>query len=294
MDFMEELHGYELEALKAFVQLCDKYHLTYFVIGGTLLGAVRHRGFIPWDDDIDVAMPRKDYDRLLKLAKELPAPFVLEDYHFTKGFRSYFAKIRNDSIELREALTDNKADKRVGYLIDILPIDGTPNAWPLRKLYYAKVLLLRFLCGAANVNTGIRTSRPKWEQKVLKVCRTLKLYQVLHIRKIYTWMDRLFHRQKVEGSEYSGTITGAYKTHEIVPTAWFGIGEPPVYVAFETIRVRAPKYYKRYLHHMFGNYKELPSESERKVHYIGTIVKRDVHPKDIRPEDMHPWNGEAN
>lgn len=287
MEFMEELHSYELEALKAFVQLCDKHKLNYFVIGGTLLGAVRHHGFIPWDDDIDVGMPRKDYDKLLKFAKELPAPLVLEDYHFTKGFRSYFAKIRNDSIELREELTDNKADKRVGYLIDILPIDGTPNTAPLRKLYYAKVLLLRFLCGAANVHTGIRTSRPKWEQRVLKVCRMIKLYKVLHIKQIYTWMDRLFHRQKVETSMYSGTITGAYKTREIVPTAWFGIEKEPVYVTFETIQVRAPKYYKRYLCHMFGNYKELPPESERKVHYIGTIVKKDA-------EHRHPKNGEVN
>ena len=274
MEFMEELHSYELEALQAFIQLCDKHNLAYFVIGGTLLGAVRHHGFIPWDDDVDVAMPRKDYDKLLKLAKELPAPLVLEDYHFTKGFRSYFAKIRNDSIEITEALTDNKADKRVGYLIDILPIDGTPNALPLRKLYYAKVLFLRFLCGAANVHTGIRTSRPKWEQNVLKACRAVKLYRILQIKQIYEWMDKLFHRQKVEASLYSGTITGAYKTHEIVPTAWFGIKKEPVYVTFETIQVRAPKYYKRYLHHMFGDYKELPPESERKVHYVGTIEKK--------------------
>lgn len=274
MEFMEELHNYELEALKAFVQLCDRHGLTYFVIGGTLLGAVRHHGFIPWDDDVDVAMPRKDYDRLLKLAKELPAPFVLEDYHFTKGFRSYFAKIRNDSIEITEALTDNKADKRVGYLIDILPIDGTPDILPLRRLYYAKVLFLRFLCGAANVHTGIRTSRPKWEQRVLKACRAVKLYKILHIRQIYGWMDRLFHRQKAESSLYSGTITGAYKTREIVPTAWFGIGEKPVCLTFETIQVRVPKCYKRYLCHMFGDYRQLPPESERKVHYLGTIEKK--------------------
>ncbi|MGN0506205.1 MAG: phosphorylcholine transferase LicD [Lachnospiraceae bacterium] len=274
MEFMEELHGYELEALKAFVQLCDKHGLTYFVIGGTLLGALRHRGFIPWDDDVDVAMPRKDYDKFLTLAKELPDPLVLEDYHFTKGFLSYFAKIRNDDIEICEALTDNEADKRIGYLIDILPIDGTPNVPLLRKLYYAKVLGLRFLCGAANVHTGIRTSRPKWEQQVLKLCRALKLYRVLHIERIYAWMDRLFHRQNVERSVYSGTITGAYKTHEIVPTTYFGIGEEPVYLPFETIQVRAPRHYKKYLRHMFGNYEELPPESARKIHYVGKIVKK--------------------
>lgn len=274
MDFMEELHGYELEALKEFTALCEKHGLTYFVIGGTLLGAVRHRGFIPWDDDVDVAMPRKDYDKLLTLAEEFPYPLVLEDYHFTKGFKSYFAKIRNDSIELSEALTDNTADKRVGYLIDILPIDGTPNVPLFRKLYYGAVLGLRFLCGAANVHTGIRTSRPKWEQTVLKVCRAIKLYKLLTIERIYVWMDRLFHTQDVDNSTYSGTITGAYKTREIVETRLFGIGKEPVYVPFESIKVRAPKHYKRYLRHIFGNYEELPPEADRKIHYVGKIEKK--------------------
>ena len=171
-------------------------------------------------------------------------------------------------------MTDNEADKRIGYLIDILPIDGTPDTPLLRKLYYAKVMSLRFLCGAANVHTGIRTSRPKWEQQLLKLCRTFQLYRVLHIERIYAWMDRLFHRQDVERSAYSGTITGAYKTREIVPTTYFGIGEEPVYLPFETIQVRVPKHYKKYLRHMFGNYEELPPESARKIHYVGKIVKK--------------------
>lgn len=274
MEFMEELHRYEKEALAALIGLCEAHGLTYYVIGGTLLGAVRHRGFIPWDDDVDIAMPRQDYDRLLCLRDSLPRPYVLEDYHFTKDFRSYFAKVRNTEIELREELTDNAADRRVGYLIDILPIDGTPNRTLCRKLYYARVMGLRFLCGAANVHTGIRTSRPKAEQRLLRLCRALRLYRILHCKSIYHRMDQVFHRQDVRCADYVGTITGAYKTREIVPRRYFGMEEPARCLPFEGLSVRVPARYENYLRHMFGDYRQLPPENERKVHYQGVIYRK--------------------
>ena len=271
--FIEELHQYDLEALKAFDKFCREHELRYFAIGGTLLGAVRHKGFIPWDDDIDVGMPRPDYDRLISLAKKFPKPFILEEYRYSKGFQSYFMKVRNEKIELLETVTETK-DKRRGYLLDIMPIDGTPNNELLRKVYYARVLLLRFLCGAANVHTGILTSRPKWEQQVLKICRALKLYKVLTIEKVYRRMDKLFHKQNVLKAHYVGTITGAYKTREIVPTEYFGIEEEAEYLDFEDMKIRVPRQYDIYLKHMFGDYMQLPPEEKRKVHYQGTIIKK--------------------
>ncbi len=271
--FIEELHQYDLEALKAFDKFCKEQGLRYFAIGGTLLGAVRHKGFIPWDDDIDVGMPRPDYDRLISLAKKFPKPFILEEYRYSKGFQSYFMKVRNENIELLETVTETK-DKRRGYLLDIMPIDGTPNNATLRKIYYTRVLLLRFLCGAANVHTGILTSRPKWEQQVLKICRVLKLYKVLTIEKVYRRMDKLFHKQNALKAHYVGTITGAYKTREIVPTEYFGIEEEAEYLDFEDMKIRVPKRYDIYLKHMFGDYMQLPPEEKRKVHYQGTIIKK--------------------
>ena len=270
--FFEELHQYDLEALKAFAGFCEQHGLRYYAIGGTLLGAVRHKGFIPWDDDADIGMPRPDYDKLVSLAKEFPKPFILEEYRYNKEFQSYFAKIRNAEIELLETVTED-TDQRRGYLVDIMPIDGTPDNFLLRKFYYIRVLLLRFLCGAANVHTGILTSRPKWEQQVLKICRVLRIYKVLTVEKVYRCMDRLFHRQKVEKAAQIGTITGAYKTREIVPAEYFGLEEPPVYLDFEDMKLRVPIQYDVYLTHMYGDYKKLPPENQRKAHYQGKIVR---------------------
>ena len=271
-DFFEELHRYHLEAIKALLGFCEEHGLTCFAIGGTLLGAVRHAGFIPWDDDVDVAMPRADYDKLVALAKEFPKPFVIEEYRYNKEFQSYFAKIRSEEIELWETVTD-ASDKRGGYLVDIMPLDGTPDAALLRKLYFARMMFLRFLCGAANVHTGILTSRPKWEQKVLRLCRSLRLYKVVTAERVYKRMDRLFHRQNVEQADYIGTLIGAYKTREIVPAEYFGLLEEPVYLPFEDIQLRVPKQYETYLIHIYGDYKNLPPKNQRKAHYQGEIKK---------------------
>ena len=282
-DILEELHEIELEALKAFLKLCNAHGLRYYAIGGTLLGAVRHKGFIPWDDDVDVAMPRKDYDRLIELVKSGEAQEILgEDYRIEswqtdKDFKSYFAKLCATKIEIEEQLLEDTTTRK-GYLIDIIPLDGTPDEEVARKVYYAKAMGLRFLCGTANVNTGIRTSRSKWEQAILRVVRALRLYRFIDVRKVYRQMDRLFMAQDAERAEYAGTLTGAYKIREIVPREYFGESYDEYSLwEFEGMLLRGPKRCDEYLTHMFGDYRKLPPEQNRKVHYKPCI-------KHIAPE----------
>ncbi len=278
---LAELHTIEKDALAALLHLFEEYGIRYYAIGGTLLGAVRHQGFIPWDDDIDIAVPRADYDRLMELvqtgetARVLGDAFRIESWQTTEGFKSYFAKVCATKIEIyEELLTD--ATVRKGYLIDILPIDGAPDEERARKLYYAKAMGLRFLCGTANVHTGIRTSRPKWEQAVLRVVRALRLYRLLDIKKIYGKMDRLFCKQDSESCSYAGTLTGAYKTKEIVPRRFFGeTYDEYSEWEFEGIKLRGPKLWEEYLNHMFGDYSKLPPESERKIHYKPYIKRQE-------------------
>ena len=283
-DVLEELHEIELGALKTFIKLCNAYNLRYYAIGGTLLGAVRHKGFIPWDDDVDVAMPRKDYDRLIELVKSREAQEILgenyriESWQTDKEFKSYFAKMCATKMEIEEQLLEDTTTRK-GYLIDIIPLDGTPDEDVARKVYYAKAMGLRFLCGTANVHTGIRTSRSKWEQVVLRAVRAMKLYRFIDVRKIYTRMDRLFKGQDAEHAEYAGTLTGAYKTREIVPREYFGESYDEYSLwEFEGMLLRGPKRCEEYLTHMFGDYYKLPPEQDRKVHYKPCI-------KHIDPEE---------
>ena len=278
---LDLLHSLEKEALKRFLAFCDAYDLRYYAIGGTLLGAVRHGGFIPWDDDVDLGMPRKDYDRMLELVMSGEADsfmgedFRIDCYRNNTEFKSYFAKIASTKYEICEELLEE--DKmRPGYLVDLLPIDGTPDSLASRSLYYAKAMFYRFLCGTANVSTGIRTSRPKWEQSVLKTVRAMGLYKLIDVRKVYEKMDKLFHRMDSENAEFTGTLTGAYKTKEIVPRIYWGdTYEEYSCFDFDGLKLRAPKAFDSYLTHMYGDYEKLPPKSQRKVHYQPTIRKKD-------------------
>lgn len=276
---LSELQQIDLEALKTFIKLCEAYGLRYYAIGGTLLGAVRHKGFIPWDDDVDVAMPRTDYDKMIGLVVSGEAQKVLgEDYRIAcwqagDEIQSYFAKLYSTKVELQEEVLEETMVRK-GYLIDIMPLDGTPKGAFLRKLYFARVMWLRFLCGTANVHTGIVTSRPKWEQTVLRIVRALRLYRLLTITKVYRKMEQVFRAQNADVAEFVGTIMGAYKTREIVPRKLFGDSyDACSFLEFEGIQLRGPKEWDAYLTHMYGEYHKLPPESERKVHYKTTIKR---------------------
>ena len=92
---MEEIHKIDLKIAKDFIRICKKHKLTYYIIGGTFLGAIRHKGFIPWDDDMDIAMPREDYDKFVKIANsEFPETFRFECYENTKDYPYNFGEVR--------------------------------------------------------------------------------------------------------------------------------------------------------------------------------------------------------
>jgi len=263
-DQLSEIQSYELDAFKYVKDICDRANIRYYAIGGTLLGAVRHKGFIPWDDDIDLAMPRKDYDKFIEVApKLLPAHLNLKSYKYDKSTRCYISRIVNNQIKVAENLEDTNQIKE-GYMIDILPIDGTPNHAIPRKLYYLHVMWLRFLCGACNVKDGINAGRPKKERILLNILKVLRVYRYVDIIHLYDKLDRLFKKQKYDSSKFIGTIMGAYKMKEIVPAEFFGsYSEFP----FEDTTIKGPELWDEYLTHMYGDYMKIPKEHERKTHF---------------------------
>ena len=119
-----ELKKIELEMFKYYLAICEKHDLKYFLIGGTLLGAVRHKGFIPWDDDIDIGMPRPDYEKFLLVAqKELPEHIFLQTHNTDIEYPNCFAKLRNSDTTFIET-SCKKLKINHGIYIDIFPLDG--------------------------------------------------------------------------------------------------------------------------------------------------------------------------
>lgn len=129
---MKAVWAVELDLLVEAMRVLDKYSIKYFAIGGTLLGAIRHKGYIPWDDDIDIAIPRKDYERFRKIAyKEFSHPYFYQDEFNSPGLLCGHAKLRNSETTM---ITSNHLDEKVGKLsfnmgifIDFFPVDNLPD-----------------------------------------------------------------------------------------------------------------------------------------------------------------------
>lgn len=126
-----------LDILKAFIDICNKYHLRYYCCAGTAIGAARHHGMIPWDDDIDVLMPRPDYDRLLEIAKhedfgkyEVVTPYNNESYPL------YFSKLVNRETTLIE---EKERPCIIGLYVDIFPLDATDDDLKRQRLCIANI-----------------------------------------------------------------------------------------------------------------------------------------------------------
>ena len=157
----------ELDLLKYFQQVCKDNHIEYYALGGTLLGAVRHKGFIPWDDDIDVGIPRPDYERLCKILEEKSGTGKIKfrSYKNTKDYIRYFGRIEDESMKI--VRHDNIKVEEAFAWIDLFPLDAMPNNALLRKLKVFYVLFLRaiyrFSCFDRLVNVN-KKGRPLHER----------------------------------------------------------------------------------------------------------------------------------
>ena len=245
MNNMDLLHQVDLDIVKEVVDICDKHGFTYYMLGGTMLGAIRHNGFIPWDDDIDLGIPRKDYDEFIKIApNELSNNLKLVNYHTDPDYQYYITRILDTETKVEEERIGND-NKYTNASIDIFPIDGTPNNKLLRKFYFFRVLYHRALMSMCYKDSIDRKrSRGKAEKALLWVMERLPIEKMTTPYKQKEIIDKLLRKQKIEGAKYIGNIMGAYRTREIVPAEYYGNGKM---YQFEDIELRGMDLADEYL-----------------------------------------------
>lgn len=259
----EFLQKKELDMVKEFVQICEKHNLKYFMAGGTFLGAVRHKGFIPWDDDIDLGMYREDYEQFLKIAeKELELPYKIQTYHNCATHHYYFSHIVDTRYKVRRM---GSLDKREEYIwIDIFPYDGLPNG--IRgNLIYLKLLFYRFCYHMAyfeKINIA-RKDRAVWQKIVLELLKIV--YKVCRFDK-HKWrekIDILLKKQDIDKCEKIMSFMGVKLQKEIFPKK---IYDDLVNYQFENMNLKGPVEYDRVLKQMYGDYMSLPPVEKRVSH----------------------------
>ena len=265
MNNIDLLHEADLDIVKDVVDICNRYNLKYYMLGGTMLGAIRHKGFIPWDDDIDLGMPRDDYEKLLSIANDvLPKRLRLVNYRNNPNYQYYITRILDTETKVEEERIGND-NRYTNASIDIFPIDGTPNNKLLRKVYFFRVLFHRAMMSLC-YKDSIDRKRPrgKAERMLLWIMERVPVEKMTTPYKQKEKIDKLLRKQKIEGSEYIGNIMGAYRTKEIVPSYFYGEGKM---YQFEDIELRGLDKYDEYLTWTYGDYMKLPPEDKRKTHF---------------------------
>ena len=265
MTNIDLLHQVDLNIVKEVVAICEKHGFTYFMLGGTMLGAIRHKGFIPWDDDIDLGIPRKDYESFLKVApEELSSHLKVVSYHTDPNYHYYITRILDTETKVEEERIGND-NRYTNASIDIFPIDGTPNNDIMRKIYFFRVLYHRALMSLC-YKDSIDRKRPRGaaEKALLWVMERLPIEKMTTPYKQKEKIDKLLRKQRLDGAKYIGNIMGAYRTKEIVPAEFYGKGKM---YQFEDIELNGMELADEYLKWTYGDYMKLPPEDNRKTHF---------------------------
>lgn len=262
---IEEIKSCSLEILDFFDSVCSRYGVRYFLCGGTLLGAVRHKGFIPWDDDIDVMMLREDYNRLYEVwPKDSPFQFLRHENN------PFFPYAYGKAVDKRTIKIEpiRKVCQQIGVDIDIFPIDNIPDNeseaiafFKDIERYQRRLSLQTALYGESNgiIRTIVKNSRLFWY-------RFLEDIGVTSIDKIVTSFSLLAQKFNTEDTMYCGITTiSHYGIREKNLRKGY---EDVVYVSFEGKQLPAPSGYVHYLESLYGmNYMQLPPIEKRITHH---------------------------
>lgn len=271
---LPEIKAIQLELLKTVIGICEEHGLKYFVIGGTLLGAIRHRGFIPWDDDIDIALPRRDYERLQSILRsDPPVHTKLVDHRDEWRLHHNIAKLIDTRTELIEDAAPDRI-VRLGVSIDIFSLDGVPEGRVWRALHYGAIALLK---GVMDLRRLDPSERRSWYKRILiafiHVFFTDRMQRASHRH-----LDRLMKAYDYDGSTMVANYAGAWGKREVMPREWFGDGAS---VSFEGLEVVGPAEYDRYLTQLYDEYMKLPPVEKRKSHHRFTAYQvrrmKDAH-----------------
>ena len=246
----------EIVILDEIKRICDKHGIRYYLAGGTLLGAARHKGFIPWDDDLDISMPREDYNRFAKLCEtELGEMFELQSVDTEPRYNLFLSKIRMKNTRLVDRVIAD-LDIEQGIYVDIFPLDFCNGID--RKLKF-RANLFGFLAKIKAVKLDIAHKTGFWKKLLVGVSKML--FCLIPLK----WLNRVTQNvltKEKDGSMYINFCSQYGYRKQTMPKEWFGDGTE---IIFENKMYRAPAMYDNVLTSIYGDYMKLPPLEKRKT-----------------------------
>ncbi len=263
----EQVRKMQLKGLQmtmCFDEFCKKHNLLYYFCGGCCIGAIRHKGFVPWDDDVDVFMPRDDYEKLKELWVDTPEYSI---QYTTKDFlteNQFLTICDNNTTFIKTYQKD--LDINHGLVLDVLPLDGCPNGWRRKTQKLWALLYSLFIVGKAPENHGkaiylagkllLALVKPKsWRYRMWRLC------------------ERKMSQYPISECEYITELcAGPHYMQNEYKKEWF---RKAVRVEFEGQQLPIPVGYDGYLRMAFGEYMQLPPEEKRVCHHEFEVMDMD-------------------
>ena len=252
-----------LEMLDDIVHVCHINNIRFYLIGGSMLGAIRHKGIIPWDDDIDVAMPREDYEKFKIIAPHaLSSRFKFVTNQLDKNYHYFFGKIYHESTTLIEFEDPFYV---AGVFIDIFPIDGMPTLKLFRNIHSF------IFQKAQSVSYIVARSKP---EKVVSIKNLIKflINKCFTLTTVMSICEKLARMYSFNSSKYVANLAGAWGKKEITLKANFA---DSVYREFEGRLLPLPNGYENILVELYGDYMKLPPEDKQKSHHNQYYINLD-------------------
>lgn len=251
---INEIHHRVLAIAKEFDRICVKHNIPYYMLGGSMLGAIRHKGFIPWDDDMDFGVPIEHFYELIGiLEKELPYPFRCCTYDNHPAVIFNFFKIEDQTTMVHGQSLGLSEDQQLGVNIDVFPL----NRCKTNSISYKRIIFRHLLLG------GFLTSVSHPDNVLVKF---VKMFL-----RLLAGGDRIRINKKIDSilkntnqGDCLGNLIGRWGKKEIIPIEWYG--EEGVRYKFEDTDFVGLKNYHDYLSRLYGDYKKLPPVENQKPH----------------------------
>lgn len=245
-----------LDLLKEFNRVCSENDITYYAFGGTMLGAIRHHGFIPWDDDLDVIVPRKDYEKLKQVANEgaFKDPFFFQNPSTDKGYPKGFCRLRN-SKTTEIPFQDVAMNCNRGIFIDIFPLDILPDDDKQKEKQKKKLQHIRLLMNSyARYYSGFGVvGTTKIKKVAYYVVLPLFLCNLLTTDKLFRKSEKIASKYVNYDYKKAGAVTLLFENDRFIydSNLWRG---KTIWCDFESVKIPVPEEFDSILKHSYGDY----------------------------------------
>lgn len=255
---LEEMKKIQLDMMCELARFCDDNNIRYYMTGGTLLGAVRHQGFIPWDDDIDIDMPRPDYEKLIKLSNGKIGKYRLVSASDNTENDALIVKIFDDETILQETVRTINAHKThySHVFLDIFPLDGLPDN---KFVFYFHCMIVHLLVGICRTSINGTSGRT-----LFKRLMRIPLVLVAKLRSVAYWktlINKVCLRYEFDKSNNIGVLLSRNRFKDYLKKKEYLPYDDSL--IFEGLSFHAPACYKKHLELLYGDYMQLPPENAR-------------------------------